>query len=245
MTLLKVRNIEAGYGKAQILNGIDLDVEAREIVTIIGPNGCGKSTLLKSIMGFVPWRRGLIEFDGADITNERTDAVIRRGIGYVPQLSNVFPSLSLSENLDVGGDTLPRALRKERRERVLSLFPFLASRLSQKAGTLSGGERQLLALASALMPEPRFLLLDEPSAGLSPKATVTMFDKVRELRETLGLTILLVEQNVYQAFEISDRAYVLALGRNEVQGRPAELIQDERVRVAYLGGEPAADPSAP
>src|SRR5690606_20659223 len=151
------RNIEAGYGKAQILNGIDLDVEAREIVTIIGPNGCGKSTLLKSIMGFVPWRRGLIEFDGADITNERTDAVIRRGIGYVPQLSNVFPSLSLSENLDVGGDTLPRALRKERRERVLSLFPFLASRLSQKAGTLSGGERQLLALASALMPEPRFL----------------------------------------------------------------------------------------
>src|SRR5690606_38193510 len=156
----------------------------------------------------VPWRRGLIEFDGADITNERTDAVIRRGIGYVPQLSNVFPSLSLSENLDVGGDTLPRALRKERRERVPSLFPFLASRLSQKAGTLSGGERQLLALASALMPEPRFLLLDEPSAGLSPKATVTMFDKVRELRETLGLTILLVEQNVYQAFEISDRAYV-------------------------------------
>lgn len=238
MTALELRDVRAGYGKAEILHGVRLSVGDREIVTIVGPNGCGKSTLLKSIMGFTSWREGTITYDGASIVKDRSDAIIRRGIAYVPQLSNVFPNLTIRENLEVGGYTLSSDVARQRLRALLDLFPFLETRLSQRAGTMSGGERQQLALACALMPDPKFILLDEPSAGLSPKATTIMFEKVRELRDTLGLTILLVEQNVYQAFEISDRAYVLALGKNEVEGRPEDLLQDQRVRVAYLGGEP-------
>ncbi len=239
MNVFSARAIEAGYGAAQILYGVDISVESREIVTVIGPNGCGKSTFLKTVMGLVPWSRGSALFGEAELLGCRTDAIVRRGIGYVPQLSNVFPNLTVRENLEIGGFTLSRAALGTRIAEITDLVPFLSGRLLQTAGTMSGGERQLLALASALMTRPALILLDEPSAGLSPQATTTMFDTVRSLRDTLELTILLVEQNVFQAFEISDRAYVLAMGRNEISGLPADLIRNERVRVAYLGGEPA------
>jgi ABC-type branched-subunit amino acid transport system ATPase component len=156
-------------------------------------------------------------------------------------LANIFPSLTVRENLEIGGFTLPASRLASRIAEITDLIPLLANRLQQDAGTMSGGERQLLAMGSALMTSPKFMLLDEPSAGLSPQAATGMFDKVRALRDNLDLTILLVEQNVYQAFEISDRAYVLAMGRNEVTGTPDSLLQDERVRVAYLGGEPAKE----
>lgn len=237
MSGLIARDIEAGYGKAQILHGVSLHVAPREIVTVIGPNGCGKSTFLKTTIGLVPWARGTLDYDGQALLGLRADQMIARGIGYVPQLSNVFPTLTCRENLEIGGHSLPRGKVSARLKEMSDLFPFVGGRLNQHAGTMSGGERQLLALASALMPGPRLLLLDEPSAGLSPKATTIMFEKVRELRDALGLTILLVEQNVYQAFEVTDRAYVLAMGRNEIDGLPADLISNERIRVAYLGGE--------
>jgi ABC-type branched-subunit amino acid transport system ATPase component len=244
MSLFMARNIEAGYGAAQILHGVDVSVELKEIVTIIGPNGCGKSTFLKTVMGLVPWSRGTARFGEIDLLGCRTDAVVRHGVGYVPQLNNVFPTLTVRENLEIGGYLLPRATLGARIAEIADLIPFLTKRLPQAAGTMSGGERQLLALASALMTRPALVLLDEPSAGLSPQATTKMFDTVRSLRNSLDLTILLVEQNVFQAFEISDRAYVLSMGRNEVDGLPADLVRDERVRVAYLGGEPAAVPQA-
>ncbi len=243
MSAFAARNIEAGYGAAQILHGVDISVEHKEIVTVIGPNGCGKSTFLKTVMGLVPWSRGSALFGEIELLDCRTDAIVKRGIGYVPQLSNVFPTLTVRENLEIGGFLLPGAMLASRIAEITDLVPFLSGRLFQAAGTMSGGERQLLALASALMTRPGLILLDEPSAGLSPQATTTMFDTVRSLRDTLELTILLVEQNVFQAFEISDRAYVLAMGRNEISGLPADLIQNERVRVAYLGGEPAAEPT--
>lgn len=242
MSGLVARDIEAGYGKSHILHGVTVDVAPQEIVTVIGPNGCGKSTFLKTVIGLVPWARGTLDYDGSSLLGLPANKMIERGIGYVPQLSNVFPTLNCKENLEIGGHSMPGSAIAARIKEMTDLFPFLGGRLRQAAGTMSGGERQLLALASALMPRPRLLLLDEPSAGLSPKATTTMFSKVKELRDTLALTILLVEQNVYQAFTITDRAYVLAMGRNEIDGPPNDLINDDRIRVAYLGGEiePAA-----
>ncbi len=241
MIVFVARQVEAGYGAAQILNGVDISVESGEIVTIIGPNGCGKSTFLKTVMGLVPWSKGSVLYEDSELLGTRTETIVKRGIGYVPQLANIFPSLTVRENLEIGGFTLPASRLASRIAEITDLIPLLANRLQQDAGTMSGGERQLLAMGSALMTSPKFMLLDEPSAGLSPQAATGMFDKVRALRDNLNLTILLVEQNVYQAFEISDRAYVLAMGRNEVTGTPDSLLQDERVRVAYLGGEPAKE----
>jgi ABC-type branched-subunit amino acid transport system ATPase component len=236
--LLEVANLRAGYGPAQVLHGVDLSVSAGEIVSIIGPNGCGKSTLLKSIMGYVPWSKGEMRLEGNSILGRQTEELVGLGLGFVPQLANTFKGMTVRENLELGGYTLDRAGVSRRIEELVGIFPILAPRMRQKAGTMSGGERQTVALASALMAGPRLLLLDEPSAGLSPSATADMFASVKELPAKLGITVLMVEQDVYGALEISDRGYVLAMGQNEFSGSAADILNDRRIGIAYLGMDP-------
>jgi ABC-type branched-subunit amino acid transport system ATPase component len=236
--LLEVAKLRAGYGPAQVLHGVDLSVSAGEIVSIIGPNGCGKSTLLKSIMGYVPWSKGEMRLEGNSILGRQTEELVGLGLGFVPQLANTFKGMTVRENLELGGYTLDRAAVSRRIEELVGIFPILGPRMRQKAGTMSGGERQTVALASALMAGPRLLLLDEPSAGLSPSATSDMFASVKELPARLGITVLMVEQDVYGALEISDRGYVLAMGQNEFSGSAADILNDRRIGIAYLGMDP-------
>lgn len=236
--LLEVANLRAGYGPAQVLHGVDLSVSTGEIVSIIGPNGCGKSTLLKSIMGYVPWSKGEMRLEGHSILGRQTEELVGLGLGFVPQLANTFKGMTVRENLELGGYTLDRAAVSRRIEELVGIFPILGPRMRQKAGTMSGGERQTVALASALMAGPRLLLLDEPSAGLSPSATADMFASVKELPARLGITVLMVEQDVYGALEISDRGYVLAMGQNEFSGSAADILNDRRIGIAYLGMDP-------
>jgi ABC-type branched-subunit amino acid transport system ATPase component len=236
--LLEVAKLRAGYGPAQVLHGVDLSVSAGEIVSIIGPNGCGKSTLLKSIMGYVPWSKGDMRLEGRSILGRQTEELVGLGLGFVPQLANTFKGMTVRENLELGGYTLDRAAVSRRIEELVGIFPILGPRMRQKAGTMSGGERQTVALASALMAGPRLLLLDEPSAGLSPSATSDMFASVKELPARLGITVLMVEQDVYGALEISDRGYVLAMGQNEFSGSAADILNDRRIGIAYLGMDP-------
>lgn len=236
--LLEVAKLRAGYGPAQVLHGVDLSVSAGEIVSIIGPNGCGKSTLLKSIMGYVPWSKGEMRLEGHSILGRQTEELVGLGLGFVPQLANTFKGMTVRENLELGGYTLDRAAVSRRIEELVGIFPILGPRMRQKAGTMSGGERQTVALASALMAGPRLLLLDEPSAGLSPSATSDMFASVKELPARLGITVLMVEQDVYGALEISDRGYVLAMGQNEFSGSAADILNDRRIGIAYLGMDP-------
>lgn len=235
MNILDVNEVESGYGPAQILHGIDLCVEEREIVTIIGPNGCGKSTLLKTVMGYLPWAKGSIKFKEKDIIDLATDDIVRMGVSYLPQLANVFPNMTVLENLEIGGYLLGKEQLKRRVAEVTELFPIYKDRSRQKAGTMSGGERQMVALGSALMTSPSLMLLDEPSAGLSPKATDEIFEKIKEITRNLNVTILLVEQNVFDALEISDRCYVLAMGANEFSGTPEAVINNPKIKKAYLG----------
>ena len=208
--LLEVSDLSAGYGDNDILRGLSLRVDVGELVAVIGPNGAGKSTLLKTLAGLVRPRGGRIALRGADITGASTQRIVASGLCYVPQEANVFPSLSVWENLTIGGWTAPGALG-ERARAVVELFPVLAERRRARAGTLSGGERQMLAMAMALMVEPRLLLLDEPSAGLAPALQRLVFDRVREMNAR-GLSILLVEQNARESLALCQRAYVLAHG---------------------------------
>jgi branched-chain amino acid transport system ATP-binding protein len=233
--LLEVSELEAGYDDALILRGVDLAADAEQIVAIVGPNGAGKSTLLKAVYGLVRPRRGSVRLDGADITGERADRLTRRGMNLVPQVDNVFPSLSIAENLHVGALVVPRAERQTEIERVLALFPLLAERRRQRAGSLSGGQRKLVALARALVGRPRLLLLDEPSAGLSPIAIDLVFEKLVEIR-SLGIAIVMVEQNARRALALADTGYVLDTGRNAYSGPGRTLLGDPRVVELYLGG---------
>jgi ABC-type branched-subunit amino acid transport system ATPase component len=232
--LLDVRDLSAGYGETEILRGLSLRVDEGELVAVIGPNGAGKSTLLKTLAGLVPARGGRIAFRGADITGAATRHIVTSGLCYVPQEANVFPSLSVWENLTIGAWTAPRALA-ERARAVVELFPVLAQRRRALAGTLSGGERQMLAMGMALMVEPRLLLLDEPSAGLAPALQRLVFDRVREINAR-GLGILLVEQNARESLALCQRAYVLAVGRVRAEGPGAVLRDDPDIRRLYLGG---------
>jgi branched-chain amino acid transport system ATP-binding protein len=232
--LLDVRDLSAGYGETEILRGLSLRVDEGELVAVIGPNGAGKSTLLKTLAGLVPARSGRIAFRGADITGAATRRIVTSGLCYVPQEANVFPSLSVWENLTIGAWTAPRALA-ERARAVVELFPVLAQRRRALAGTLSGGERQMLAMGMALMVEPRLLLLDEPSAGLAPALQRLVFDRVREINAR-GLGILLVEQNARESLALCQRAYVLAVGRVRAEGPGAVLRDDPDIRRLYLGG---------
>src|SRR5438874_241293 len=214
-----------------------LHAAADEIVAIIGPNGAGKSTLLKAVYGLVTRHAGSVRFDGADVTGLRADRLTRRGLNFVPQTDNVFPTLTLAENLHIGSLAVPKAERREAVERVHQVFPLLRERARQRAGTLSGGQRKLVAVARALVTRPRLLLLDEPSAGLSPQAMEEVFDKLVEING-LGVAIVMVEQNARRALALAHRGYVLDAGRNAIEGTGAALLNDPQVESLYLGRGP-------
>lgn len=232
--LLRVDEVVAGYlPGVNILNGTDLYATEGELIGIIGPNGAGKSTLVKAIFGLVKIRSGSVTLDGQDITNAKTHELVAAGVGYVPQTNNVFPSLTIEENLQMGSFLRPYQFR-ERFEAVSELFPTLAKRRRQRAGSLSGGERQMVAMARALMMEPRVLLLDEPSAGLSPLMQDEVFHQTKQINST-GVTVIMVEQNARRCLQICDRGYVLDQGRNAYTGTGAELLNDPNVIELYLG----------
>jgi branched-chain amino acid transport system ATP-binding protein len=233
--LLQVDRLEAGYDDALILRGVSVEAAPEQIVAIVGPNGAGKSTLLKAVYGLVLPSAGTVRFAGDDVTGQRADRLTRRGMNMVPQVENVFPTLTVAENLQVGALVLPRAERDGEILRVLELFPLLAERRRQRAGSLSGGERKLVAIARALVARPRLLLLDEPSAGLSPIAIDLVFDKLLEIR-ALGIAIVMVEQNARRALALADSGYVLDTGRNAYAGSGPALLDDPRVIELYLGG---------
>jgi ABC-type branched-subunit amino acid transport system ATPase component len=233
-SLLEVHDLRAGYGDNDILRGLSLHVEAGELVAVIGPNGAGKSTLLKTLAGLLTPRAGRIVLDGADITAASSQRIVASGLCYVPQEANVFPSLSVWENLTIGAWTGARALQA-RAAAVAELFPVLAQRRRARAGTLSGGERQMLAMAMALMVQPRLLLLDEPSAGLAPALQRLLFDRIRDIHAR-GLGILLVEQNARESLALCRRAYVLVMGRVRAEGPGTVLRDDPEIRRLYLGG---------
>ena len=231
-----------------ILNGVTMGVREGEIVTVVGPNGAGKSTLIKTIFGLLEPRRGRILFRGEDIAGAKPHTITRRGLSYVPQLDNVFPSLTIEENLEMG--SLDRSSTAERIAAMYELFPRLGERQGQAAGTMSGGERQMLAMARALMPDPQALLLDEPSAGLAPAFVEAIFAKIEDINRT-GVTIVMVEQNARRALAMSDRGYVLDLGANRFEGSGKELLSDAEGRrsstwAAAAGGSSAAqgDPAS-
>lgn len=236
--LLEIQDLEAGYGDLRILRGVSLTVGRGERVLIFGPNGSGKSTLLKAISGIVPAAAGSVRLGGTDLTGRPPHLIVRLGISYVPQVDNVFPDLTVEENLEVGGVTA-RDRYRERRDAVFDLFPRLAERRRQAAGTLSGGERQLVALGRALMLDPDVLLLDEPGAALSPALVEQTFEHVLTVNRERGVAILLVEQNVLKGFEVAERGYMLETGAVRLAGTVADLRASDAVRGAYLGGEGA------
>ena len=234
--VLRMEDVVAGYTpEVDILNGVDLSVGAGEAITVVGPNGAGKSTLLKAIVGLLRTRRGRIMLQGRDLAGLRPSAIARHGLGYVPQRENIFETLSVRENLEIGLTPRPQLSLGERLARMFDLFPRLAERRGQAAGSLSGGERQMLAMARALMPDPRILLLDEPTAGLAPRFVQAMFDQVAAINRA-GVSILMVEQNAKPALARSHRGYVLDLGRNAYEGSGQTLLDDPKVAELYLGG---------
>jgi len=233
--MLSVTNVVAGYGAHdEVLKGVGITVAERELVVLIGPNGAGKSTLLKAIAGFLKPREGAITFEGKPIGGLRPREITRQGVAFVPQEANVFPSLTIEANLEMGG-YVDRRATKERMQAAYARFPILAERRSQEARTLSGGQRQMLAMAMALMAAPRLMLLDEPSAGLSPAAAQELFALIKGLHRE-GMTVIMVEQNALDALEIADRGYLLVDGSNAREGGARALAADAEVRHAFLGG---------
>ena len=234
MSFLHARDLYGGYGGVDILKGVDIRVDAGEIVVIIGPNGAGKSTAMKAIFGLVHVRQGSVTFDDQDITNTSPDKIARRGMGYVPQERNIFPNLTIHENLEMGAyirkDDITPSL-----DRVYQIFPPLAERKKDPAGVLSGGQRQMVAMGRAMMLDPHMLLLDEPTAGLSPKFVEQIFERIIEINRA-GISILMVEQNARHALEIAGRGYVLANGENRYQDTGPNLLANEEVARSFLGG---------
>lgn len=233
MSLLRVQDVVSGYGEMEILHEVSIEVEEGEIVTIIGPNGAGKSTLMKAVFGLLPAWEGKITFAGEDITALPPERVVRQGLCYVPQVDNIFPNLTVDENLEMGAYIREDDFRAQM-EDVYALFPDIADRRNSKAGKLSGGMRQMVALGRALMLEPKMLLLDEPSAGLAPLVVAMIFDRVQAINEQ-GVTILIIEQNARQALEYSDRGYVLVDGRNRLDGPGKELLANDEIGRLFLG----------
>lgn len=234
MSLLAVTGLRGGYGDVDILHGVTLEVEPGQIVVIVGPNGAGKSTALKAVFGLVKIRGGQIVFAGKDLTGRRPDQIVEAGISFVPQTENVFPTLTVEENLDMGAYLRKDDIRPQR-ERIYELFPPLREKRRQSAGTLSGGQRQMVAMGRALMLDPKLLLVDEPTAGLSPLFMNQIFEILVDINRT-GVAILMVEQNARQALGIADRAYVLAMGENRHEGTGRELLGDPTVAAMFLGG---------
>lgn len=236
--MIEIDNVVAGYTpEVDILKGMTLQAGTNEIVTLLGPNGCGKSTLLKTIAGFLRPRSGRVLLDGVDVSQVPVHRKIQTlGVGFVPQTDNVFSTLTVRENLQVGGNFLAAEACARRIEELCTLYPLLRRKYNDPAASLSGGERQILALARALMPSPKLLLLDEPSAGLSPKMLKEVFHAIGEVRQKEGVCILMVEQNAMEALRMSDRAYVLSIGTVALTGRADDLMSDPQVRELYLGG---------
>ena len=238
--IVRIEDVHAGYiPGVNILNGAEMHVDDGELVGIIGPNGAGKSTMLKALFGLVKVQTGSITLRGEDITDKKAHTLVQMGLAYVPQNNNVFPRLSVEENLEMGAFTQPQKFRT-RVDFIVDLFPRLGERLKQRAGSLSGGERQMLAMARALMTEPTVLLLDEPSAGLSPALQDQVFIRCREINAT-GVTIIMVEQNAKRCLEICNRGYVLDQGQTAYTGSGAELLRDPKVIELYLGTLAAND----
>jgi len=234
MSLLEMTGIHGGYGGADILKGVDLRVEQGEIVVIVGPNGAGKSTAMKAVFGLIDVRAGRMTFDGVDITHYRSDRLARLGVSYVPQENNVFASMTVHENLEMGA-FIRRDDFSGQLDRVYDFFPPLKEKRDERAGSLSGGQRQMVAMGRALMLEPKLLLLDEPTAGLSPAFTDLIFEKIVEINEA-GVSILMVEQNAKQALGFAHRGYVLALGAKRHEDTGANLLANREVAEMFLGG---------
>jgi ABC-type branched-subunit amino acid transport system ATPase component len=235
MALLEVADVVAGYGDTEILRGVSIEVRDGEIVSIIGPNGAGKSTLMKTIFGLLHPRQGTIAFEGSDISALQPYQIVERGMTYVPQVANVFTELTVEENLEMGAFLADRKDIAARKERIYAYFPRLRERRGQRAGKMSGGERQMVAMGSALMLEPRLVLMDEPSAGLSPRMVGVIFDQISKINEA-GPAILIVEQNARLSLQMADRGYVLASGENRFEGAGQDLLNDPEVGRLYLGG---------
>ena len=236
--LLEVHDIYSGYQPDfDVLKGVSLHVKPAEIVCVIGPNGAGKSTVFKALYGFLTVRQGRVLFDDRDVTNITPQDALKAGITIVPQLRSVFPQMTVYENLEMGMYLEKnKAQIKKRIDYILELFPRLGERAKQKAGTMSGGEQRMLEIGRALMWQPKLVLMDEPSAGLAPLITRAIFDNIRRLNREIGLTVLMIEQNARQGLKISDRGYVLELGQNSYEGTGQELLDNEEVRRAFLGG---------
>jgi branched-chain amino acid transport system ATP-binding protein len=232
--LLNVQGLKSGYGVVEVLRGVDLQVMPGELVALLGSNGAGKTTLNLTLSGLVAARAGKVGFDGQDITGLHSRQVVKHGLIQVPEGRKVFPNLSVHENLELGAFTRGRERKLENLDKVYETFPRLKERVAQLAGTLSGGEQQMLAIGRGLMAEPRLLILDEPSLGLSPLLVEELFGLISQLRSS-GLAILLVEQNVGQSLDIADRAYVMENGQIRFTGTPAELLASDTLRQAYLG----------
>lgn len=236
--LLELKGVVAGYLRGvNVLQGVSLHVLDREVLCLIGPNGAGKSTVLRTISGLLRPSQGQVRFDGQEITGLRPDLVLRRGIAHVPQGHSAFPEMSIHENLLMGAYTVKdQGTRRERLDRVYEMFPALADRRHEKAGNLSGGQQKVLEIGRALMMTPRMMLLDEPSLGLAPRTAQMVFATIKRLRDEAGMTILVVEQNAKSALAISDRGYVLELGRERLEGAAHLLLTDPEVAQLYLGG---------
>ncbi len=234
--MLRIESLHTYYGSIEALRGVDLDVRQGEIVALIGSNGAGKTTLLMSICGNPRAERGRISFDGRDITHLPTFEIVRRGIAHAPEGRRIFPRMSVLENLQMGAITADPQYFEEDLEAAFTLFPVLRARSGQRGGTLSGGEQQMLAIARALMSRPSMLLLDEPSLGLAPMVVKQIFNVIREINRTRGMTVLLVEQNAFHALRLAHRGYVMATGRIVLSGEGLELLANEDVRRAYLEG---------
>jgi branched-chain amino acid transport system ATP-binding protein len=236
MALLELQDVNSGYGYGpDILNGVSLDVEAGKAYCIIGPNGAGKSTLLKTVAGLLKPRKGQVLFDGAAIGGRRPDLILAAGVCYVPQDRSLFPEMSVRENLVMGAFLeTDKEVVKERMDRVFEMFPVLRDRLNQRAGTMSGGEQQMLALGRALMIEPRLLMIDEPSLGLAPQIAEQIFEIIRRLAD-LDITLLLVEQNVLRGLDCTDWAFLLDLGELRIEAPSDQILDDPRIRELYLG----------
>lgn len=242
--MLRVEDLAAGYGRHQVLFGVSAAFKEGEITAIVGPNGSGKTTLLKSIFGLTSVYSGAIHYDGQNLTGRGPHQIARQGIAYLPQVESVFGALSVRDNLLMASYTVEKAKMPERLEAALAMFPILKEYLDRKARTLSGGERQMLAMAMALQREPRVMLFDEPTGNLSPKLAKEVLAKIRELRDRLGITIVLVEQNAIRALETGDHAYLLVAGRLVFEGMPRELLAHADLSRLYLGIQQAGQPPA-
>ncbi|MBR9692750.1 ABC transporter ATP-binding protein [Candidatus Woesearchaeota archaeon] len=232
--LLKISNLETGYDNLKVLHGIDMSVQEGALIAIIGPNGSGKSTAVKSVFGLTTHFKGKIRFQNKDLSKYKTHEIVRQGVAYVPQGRLVFDSLSVEENLDIGGYNLETETKKERKQRIFKLFPILKEKRKHQAGFLSGGQQQMLSIGRALMQEPKLLLLDEPSLGLDPKTQQLIFKTIKDINKA-GTTVMMVEQNARQALKICSKAYIIEQGRIAAVGGPS-LAKQKKVKELYLGG---------